>query len=582
MGSQASSLEKEELAELERLTTSPRQGEHGRISLEELHAIPELAVNPLAQRIHAVFDLDGAMRSTFGIAFRIYDVNGDGLLDTADLTHVVKLMVGSNVADIEVEKMVQQTILDADTLDRDGSISFAEFKRAMFNADMADPWLLDTTAAYHPPKENTQTGLIMAVSDEPRLQEAHLLDTDSFTAVRIDSMSSSIRTTNTSDPNNGHRHPATVAVQTPSTPQTTPTAPTATTAQAVTPKKGRLSFPNLSYSADIRPLLTPWNILSVVLLLVIVVSGAILFMALVGMLTFSSPSIKSVWIEVNSQILNAIFTFNVLVVQPERIWLIYCSVKYWRALRRYRAAVESSTSLSDNDSSNGVNSVVNNNLHKEAPSLAKPPSNTGPAVVAACSDMALWAARIRGKVSAIYLFDGSHRDRISPNNGHPCTDMPDALGASAAPTVVSVDHSHQSQTLPVAERPSFTLSMQALDTVADTTESPPSSRVPDAALSLASPDTPHSTELLISTTSTPFVPFWKWATILALLNGQCLFQYAIDYAMWGWATDYTRRPPYIVGLFLPLSFISGVVGVVWPQLIARRAKRRSALYTPNG
>ncbi|KAH6602662.1 hypothetical protein BASA61_000889 [Batrachochytrium salamandrivorans] len=452
----------------------------------------------------------------------------------------------------------------------------------------------------------------MAVSDEPRLQEAHLLDTDSFTAVRIDSMSSSIRTTNTSDPNNGHRHPATVAVQTPSTPQTT--TPTATTAQAVTPKKGRLSFPNLSYSADIRPLLTPWNILSVVLLLVIVVSGAILFMALVGMLTFSSPSIKSVWIEVNSQILNAIFTFNVLVVQPERIWLIYCSVKYWRALRRYRAAAESSTSLSDNDSSNGVNSVVNNNLHKEAvvvdninnnnavdnvnynnsdmvdssisnayqPSLAKPPSNTGPAVVAACSDMALWAARIRGKVSAIYLFDGSHRDRISPNNGHPCTDMPDALGASAAPTVVSVDHSHQSQTLPVAERPSFTLSMQALDTVADTTESPPSSRVPDAALSLASPDTPHSTELLISTTSTPFVPFWKWATILALLNGQCLFQYAIDYAMWGWATDYTRRPPYIVGLFLPLSFISGVVGVVWPQLIARRAKRRSALYTPNG
>ena len=72
----------------------------------------------------------------FIVAFRIYDVNGDGLLDKTDLTHIVKLMVGSNVPDIEVEKMVQQTIMDADTLDRDGAISFAEFKRAMFNADV--------------------------------------------------------------------------------------------------------------------------------------------------------------------------------------------------------------------------------------------------------------------------------------------------------------------------------------------------------------------------------------------------------------------------------------------------------------
>ncbi|KAJ8328028.1 hypothetical protein BDV3_005346 [Batrachochytrium dendrobatidis] len=170
MGSQASSLEPEELAELQKLSTFSlaeinslyRRFQHldkeniGRIALEELHAIPELAVNPLAQRIHAVFDLDGRNEIDFrqflsvlsvfskdakreeklNFAFRIYDVNGDGLLDKTDLTHIVKLMVGSNVPDIEVEKMVQQTIMDADTLDRDGAISFAEFKRAMFNADV--------------------------------------------------------------------------------------------------------------------------------------------------------------------------------------------------------------------------------------------------------------------------------------------------------------------------------------------------------------------------------------------------------------------------------------------------------------
>ncbi|KAL2911110.1 hypothetical protein HK105_209429 [Polyrhizophydium stewartii] len=170
MGSQQSALEPEELAELGKISTFSTEEINrlyrrfqfldkenmGRIALEELHAIPELAVNPLAQRIHAVFDLDnrneinfrqfvsvlsvfakGAKREQkLNFAFRVYDVDGDGLLDTSDLTHIVKLMVGSNFSDDEIAKMVHQTILDADTLDHDGAISFAEFKRSMFNADI--------------------------------------------------------------------------------------------------------------------------------------------------------------------------------------------------------------------------------------------------------------------------------------------------------------------------------------------------------------------------------------------------------------------------------------------------------------
>ena len=66
----------------------------------------------------------------------MYDVNGDGFIDNQDLCTIVKLMVGSNLADDQVQTIVDQTILDADTLDMDGRISFDEFKRAMFAADL--------------------------------------------------------------------------------------------------------------------------------------------------------------------------------------------------------------------------------------------------------------------------------------------------------------------------------------------------------------------------------------------------------------------------------------------------------------
>ncbi|KAI9103247.1 hypothetical protein DFS34DRAFT_642104 [Phlyctochytrium arcticum] len=128
----------------------------GSISIEEMTAIPELAMNPLSKRVVAVFDSDGrnevnfrqfvAALSVFGkqakreqklsFAFKVYDVNGDGVIDSADLYHVLKLMVGTNLSDEQVHSLVDQTILEADVLDKDGTISFDEFKRAMFNADL--------------------------------------------------------------------------------------------------------------------------------------------------------------------------------------------------------------------------------------------------------------------------------------------------------------------------------------------------------------------------------------------------------------------------------------------------------------
>ncbi|KAJ3159644.1 Calcineurin subunit B type 2 [Geranomyces michiganensis] len=135
----------------------------GSISVEEMTAIPELAMNPLANRVVAVFDADGRNEVNFrqfvealsvfsksakrdqklNFAFKVYDVNGDGVIDGSDLFHILKLMVGSNLSDAQVQSLVDQTILEADVLDKDGAISLQEFKRAMFNADLENVLMIE-------------------------------------------------------------------------------------------------------------------------------------------------------------------------------------------------------------------------------------------------------------------------------------------------------------------------------------------------------------------------------------------------------------------------------------------------------
>jgi Ca2+-binding EF-hand superfamily protein len=139
----------------------------GRIAPQDLFAIPELAVNPLSPRIVLAFDKDQRNEISFKQfieslsvfsknakredklsctwtcqvfhllgAFKIYDVDGDGFINEIDLFTIIQSMLGSNVSDEQIRNIVQKTIADADVLDSDGSISFAEFKRSMFNADL--------------------------------------------------------------------------------------------------------------------------------------------------------------------------------------------------------------------------------------------------------------------------------------------------------------------------------------------------------------------------------------------------------------------------------------------------------------
>lgn len=62
------------------------------------------------------------------VAFQVYDIDGDGFISNGELFQVLKMMVGSNLNDVQLQQIVDKTILEGDQ-DKDGRISFEEFKR---------------------------------------------------------------------------------------------------------------------------------------------------------------------------------------------------------------------------------------------------------------------------------------------------------------------------------------------------------------------------------------------------------------------------------------------------------------------
>ena len=106
-----------------------------------------MAQNPLVKRVIAVMDKnkDGnisflefvqglnslsagaSSEEKLRFAFKIYDINGDGFISNGELFTVLKMMVGNNLNDVQLQQLVDRTIIKADK-DLDGRISFEEFK----------------------------------------------------------------------------------------------------------------------------------------------------------------------------------------------------------------------------------------------------------------------------------------------------------------------------------------------------------------------------------------------------------------------------------------------------------------------
>merc|ERR1712176_167218 len=140
----------------------------GYLSREDFLRIPELAINPLGDRIvHAFFfesrsgdedkvDFKDFVRvlahfrpikksaeknklntrmEKIHFAFRMYDLDGVDKISKEELLAVLTMMVGSNISTEQLISIAERTIMEAD-LDKDDLISFEEFAKVLERTDV--------------------------------------------------------------------------------------------------------------------------------------------------------------------------------------------------------------------------------------------------------------------------------------------------------------------------------------------------------------------------------------------------------------------------------------------------------------
>jgi len=129
-----SNFTEKELKRLHRRFKKLDKDGSGTLTIDEFVSIPELAVNPLLERVISIFDTNKdneiefkefiSALSTFSdkgnkegklkFAFQVYDIDGDGHISNGELFQVLKMMVGSNLNDIQLQQIVDKTILEGD------------------------------------------------------------------------------------------------------------------------------------------------------------------------------------------------------------------------------------------------------------------------------------------------------------------------------------------------------------------------------------------------------------------------------------------------------------------------------------
>jgi Ca2+-binding EF-hand superfamily protein len=123
----SSSFSKEEIEQLySRFQKLDRNGS-GTIDASEFLMIPELAMNPLVPRVVQLFDGVNfkefvRLLSAFGksaprearidFLFRFYDVDNDGVVSESDVSAIFRLLVGDNLDDSALRRIVRQAMLD--------------------------------------------------------------------------------------------------------------------------------------------------------------------------------------------------------------------------------------------------------------------------------------------------------------------------------------------------------------------------------------------------------------------------------------------------------------------------------------
>jgi serine/threonine-protein phosphatase 2B regulatory subunit len=84
----------------------------------------------------SAFSSKGNKEQKLRFAFKVYDIDRDGYISNGELFIVLKMMVGNNLKDQQLQQIVDKTIMEAD-LDNDGKISFEEFTKMVENTDVS-------------------------------------------------------------------------------------------------------------------------------------------------------------------------------------------------------------------------------------------------------------------------------------------------------------------------------------------------------------------------------------------------------------------------------------------------------------
>ena len=152
----------EEISRLSKRFKKLDTDKSGTLSFQEILDLPAIKKNPLAKRIIAVLDHDGSGEIDFKefvhgmcqfsshgdretklkFAFKIYDMDYDGYITYEDLFQVLKLMVGSNLKDDQLQQLVNRTMRSAD-VNQDGKLSFEEFCKIVGKNDFDKKMNLD-------------------------------------------------------------------------------------------------------------------------------------------------------------------------------------------------------------------------------------------------------------------------------------------------------------------------------------------------------------------------------------------------------------------------------------------------------
>ncbi|CAD5112836.1 DgyrCDS2048 [Dimorphilus gyrociliatus] len=181
MGSKASVLlQDEELIDIENKTgfsgnqinrlysrfTCLDKGSKGYLSREDFLRIPELAINPLGERIIQSFFAENTegvnfknfmkVLATFRpisrekttaadelnnrqaklrFAFNMYDIGNDNEITREELLAVLHMMVGTNISEEQLASIVDRTLAEAD-FDHDDKIGWDDFEKVMQKVDV--------------------------------------------------------------------------------------------------------------------------------------------------------------------------------------------------------------------------------------------------------------------------------------------------------------------------------------------------------------------------------------------------------------------------------------------------------------